>query len=274
MARLNIEGQFWLDVMKLIAKMGDQDRAIGQALRFLRFAQEKHKNGEPMTLEEFTDQGFSDDLIGVFAKHSQAEPKHVQAKGFEKHFGWLDAKKAAGKRGGEASAKRQRDENGHFLPKQTPSKTKHSQPSSSFSSLSSLSKSPNAPHLGEVSIDTAKDVIPFEVRNPIGYFIGAYRKAFKERYPDGGDPDVRGKIQGQIKTLLKDYPIDRAVQMIQVYCQMDGHRDWFKTKGHDFGTFIENLNPIIIAMNKGSEAGKPSDLNWNEIFGREGTENV
>jgi hypothetical protein len=38
--------------------------------------------------------------------------------------------------------------------------------------------------------------------------------------------------------------------LIQTYCQMDD--GWFLTKGHDFGTFIENLTKVGLALDTGS----------------------
>jgi len=91
-------------------------------------------------------------------------------------------------------------------------------------------------------------------------FIGAYVKAFQARYGENVRPDLSGKVQGQIKTLLKTTPIERACQLIQVYLQMD--TPWFKTKGHDISTFISNLNPIGIALDTGEQQ---NGINWSKL---------
>lgn len=83
--------------------------------------------------------------------------------------------------------------------------------------------------------------------------VSAYVKAFQARY--GTRPVLPGKTQGQIKNLLRSIPVDRVVDMIQVYCQMD--TPWFVTKRHDITTFIENLNPVAVALDTGDAEIKP-----------------
>jgi hypothetical protein len=130
-ARLNIEDQFWLEVVSMIAKMGDEDRAIGNALRWFRFAQEKHKQGKLVSEEEFTNNRFHESLFPIFAKRIEGG---IQCIGAEKHFGWLALRSEAGSKGGKVSAQRPRDEKGRLLPvqansKQTPSETQQDQDS-------------------------------------------------------------------------------------------------------------------------------------------------
>lgn len=265
MARINIEESFWLDVMHLVAKLGDQDKAIGMALRFIRLAQQKHKKGLAITEAEFQENRFDTALIGVFA---EAKPSGIEAKGSEKHFAWLEQKIEAGKRGGLAKSESKIKHLKQNRPKRTEAKPSDTEPSYSSSySLSFLSlNTPNASHLGEI-VETT----PPEVSNPVGYFIGSYRKAFRARYPEA-NPDVRGKVQGQIKTLLKDYPLQKAIELIQVYCQMNGPNNRFKNNGHDFNTFMLNLNPIMIAMSQGAEGNRQKTI--AEILADEENENA
>ena len=89
---------------------------------------------------------------------------------------------------------------------------------------------------------------------PIQRLIGTYVQAYKARY--NARPDLRGKVRGQLKTLLQDYPIDTACDLVQVFLQMDGNRGWFKTKHHDIGTLLENLNSVLSALQTGQETGK------------------
>lgn len=164
MARLNIEDQFWTDILPLVAIKGDFEKAIGHAVYFIKVAQEHYKQGKSLTEEDFKNYGFSDALIPVFAKRTA---NGIEAKGSEKHFGWLEQKAESGRTGGRISAQRQRDKNGRLVKKesassnisgleennpsthqadskhsqadtkQTPSKTKHSQASISISISSS-----------------------------------------------------------------------------------------------------------------------------------------
>jgi hypothetical protein len=96
--------------------------------------------------------------------------------------------------------------------------------------------------------------------NNVQLFIATYIKAFQNRYGAQARPDVGGKVQGQIKTLLKDISIERACALAQVYLQMDNA--WFKTKGYDIGTFMQNINPISIALDTGSEQDQKVDFSW------------
>lgn len=97
-----------------------------------------------------------------------------------------------------------------------------------------------------------KDLQKTKTTNPeIGIFIGTYVKAFQGRYGSDKRPDIRGKVQGQIKSYLKDIPLLRACVLVQVYLQMED--SWFKTKYHDFTTFLENQNKIIVTMGDGKE---------------------
>jgi len=92
---------------------------------------------------------------------------------------------------------------------------------------------------------------PAEILNPVGYFIGAYRKAYQARYGEDAKPAITGQVTGQIKNLLADkgMSIDRACSLIQTYCQMSD--SWFLTKAHDFGTFTQNLSKVGLALDTG-----------------------
>lgn len=259
MARLNIEDQFWIDVMSLVAKFGDQDKAIGQAVRFLRFAQEMHRKGRSVTIEEFRRNGFDEALLGVFA---EAKPSGIEAKGSEKHFSWLNQKVEAGKRGGasKSPAKLANLKQGKYPPKKPQlailPEAKPSDPEASLSSSLSLSSNNLIPsELRQVAQPPAPD--------PRGIFLGKYREAFKARY--GIQPNIDNVVAKRVGDFLRGRPIDQAVQLIQAYCQMDGHRDFFKTRGHDFATFQANINPILIAIKNGFDPGKPKPIDWAEV---------
>jgi hypothetical protein len=153
MARLNIEDPFWLEVLNLVSEMGCQDKAIGNAVRFFRFAQQKYGQGQTITEQEFKRLGFSESLIGIFCERTESG---IQAIGADKHFGWLMSRAESGRLGGKASAQRQRDERGRLMAKNNqseepeevqantkqneanPSKLKQHQASYSFSSSKEL----------------------------------------------------------------------------------------------------------------------------------------
>lgn len=120
MARLNIEDQFWLEAMAVASQAGiNIDTFTGNALRFFRYAQEKHKRGSLISDEEFKALGFLEALIPVFARRVEGG---VQAGGADRFFGWLMDKKESGTLGGQKSVEgRQRDEKGRLMPKQDPS---------------------------------------------------------------------------------------------------------------------------------------------------------
>jgi hypothetical protein len=93
------------------------------------------------------------------------------------------------------------------------------------------------------------------------FFIATYVKAYQKRYGEKCRPDLGGKAQGVIKTLLKDTPIQRACELIQVYLQIDNK--WFITKAHDIVTFKENLNVIGNALDKGTDSVGGTD--WTQF---------
>lgn len=201
MARLNIEDSFWLEVTQLIAKTGDQDRAIGNALRFFRHAQEKHKHGLLVSEDEFRRLGFLDDLIPLFAERTEGG---IKAIGADKHFGWLAAKVESGRRGGKvgglAAAGRERDENGRLLSKANQSEPKQSQsetgsakpspsPSPSFSnSLSSvgctdviLTSVPNESVRQTIKIESAEEIRAVINEKTMATFAKLYSPEYVDR---------------------------------------------------------------------------------------------
>lgn len=148
MARLNIEDSFWLESIQLVASVGDQDKAIGNAVRFFRHAQERHKQGELITEDEFKRLGFLENLIPLFAERVDGG---IRAVGAEKHFNWLLTKSEAGHIGGRVSAQRQRDERGRLISKQEPSKSQAQPSSPSTAKHSQASPSPS-PSISNSSI--------------------------------------------------------------------------------------------------------------------------
>lgn len=89
-------------------------------------------------------------------------------------------------------------------------------------------------------------------------FISEYRKSFKKRFPKS-DPIVDGKTLGLINNFLKHMEIEKACLLIQAYFQIED--EWFRKKGYDFVTFVNNLQKIANAFSSGSPTGEctPAD---------------
>lgn len=118
MARINIEDQFWLDICEVAVKIGNQDIAIGMAVRFFRYSQEKHKAGEILSESEFSER-FDEALIPTFARRVAGG---IQAVGAEKHFDWLNQKIEAGRKGGRSTSDVKLANLKQYRPKRTEAK--------------------------------------------------------------------------------------------------------------------------------------------------------
>lgn len=235
MARLNIEDDFFLEIGAVVAKIGDQDKAIGNAVRFLRHAQEKHKKGKLITEDEFKDKGFLDALIPTFAKRT---PSGIQAVGANKHFGWLQQKKEAGAAGGKKSATRKRDKKGRLLKSEAKSdeniqaNSKHSQPSSSSSSSSSISNSPSFLNPAD------------STKNPVSFYCELWKSKYNAR------PVITGKEAGIISQLTKDLGEKRVCELIDGYFRHPSV--FFADRRHDLGTFRLRLGDVSHFIDTGA----------------------
>lgn len=111
-----------------------------------------------------------------------------------------------------------------------------------------------------------------QIGGEVHQLIGGYIDAFRLRYGKNARPDVGGRVQGQMKALLKDHPVPRLLALIQAFCQMDD--PWFVKKAHDFPTLYENLGKVQTALRNGT--GRAEDVRyWEKVFGGEhGTGNV
>jgi hypothetical protein len=100
MPRINIEDEFFIDAGRVGAKLGDYDRALGMALGWIKFGQDKFKAGKKITRQEFLNR-FSEALIPEFATF---KGDFVEVVGADKHFSWLLKKQEAGAAGGSVSS--------------------------------------------------------------------------------------------------------------------------------------------------------------------------
>lgn len=265
MARITIESKFQGErpFQNLLIALGDRHKALGVVADFWAIAQNYwFPNHDLIPEEVFKSAGLPECLFDPTIGLAERRPEGIYAKGSGDAFAWLFECSSAGKRGAEV--KRLKKEGYLKGTLEVPDTSVVPFEASYLSSLKILSTEPkNQPSVGQEGKPLPRVRKGTLVENPVGYFIVCYKQAFKDRY--GTDPNIRGKVQGQIKSFLKDTPMERSIQMIQAYLQMDGPRGWFKTKGHDFGTFLENQNPILIALSKGSEASGDWTKFWADM---------
>lgn len=270
MARINFEDEIAIDhrFRHLVRKVGDEDKANGMLLRFWRIAQRYWGQGELVPKKVFE----LEELHSILeCDLAEERPDGIYAKGTEKRFQWYVQKCDASKKGVQARKNSNRD-------------TSAGQPADhSRSTESSAPVNPLVPTLAPVPVPTQNTkILLSEGRNrspltikpatpgparagpyPVNRFIAAYIQAFQANPEHGKDtrPHVGGKVQGLMRQLLKDYPIERLELLIQTYCQMTD--PWFKTKGWDFLTFHENIGKIGVALDKGRDS--PYRRTWRDI---------
>lgn len=108
MARINIEDQFWIEITAVTRQLkGDESRAVGDAVRLFRTAQQRAKQGRIVSDEDWRIGDFTDALIGIFAIKVDGGYEVVGAK---KHFGWLKERAEAGRKGGIKSGESRRSD--------------------------------------------------------------------------------------------------------------------------------------------------------------------
>lgn len=207
MARINIEDQFWKDIIEVAARMGDSDRAVGQALKLIQLGQERFKAGRPISVAEF-DAKFSRDLIPEFAR---IDGDRVIVAGAGKHFAWLRKKSEAGKIGGSSKSpkKTKNLKQNRNTPKQNRSKTetepKLTEASPSLSSSPSCSSSPS------ISVSNT-------TRTKAGAFIAGYKHRVFERWKF--KPNVEGKDAGICKRVAERLSFEEIELYLDAFFRM------------------------------------------------------
>ena len=235
MARLDIEEIFWIEIIGMAAKMGNQDQAIGNAIRFFRFAQQKHKAGLLVSEKEFEIEGFSEHLFPKFAQRMEGG---IQAVGAQKHFKWLDQKVSAGQSGGQKSAQRPRDAMGRLLPKskidpsELQAKPKHHQPS--YSSSTNTNTNTNTEYIAPA--------VAVAVENPVKFYCDAY----KARY--GHYPEIGGKQAGILQRFVKSHP-RRFKELLAGYLAMPD--SWAVQRSHPVELLETKVNEIVRFLETG-----------------------
>lgn len=135
MARINIEDQFWIEVAVVTKRLrGDESRAVGDAIRLFRIAQQRAKNKQIVTDQDWAIGEFTDALIGVFAFKVEGG---YEVAGSKKHFSWLEERVENGRKGGKASGKSRANKINN-LGEANASKGKQAEASPSLSSSPSM----------------------------------------------------------------------------------------------------------------------------------------
>lgn len=232
MARINIEDQFFLDVINVAAKMGNSDAAIGNAIRFFRYAQEKHKAGKTISEEEFEAQGFSEHLIPVFAKRTRSG---IEANGAKKHFAWLEQKIEAGKRGGRASAKARERKVGTSKPsnrKQLEAKPSDAEPS----------PSPSPSFSNSSSLEVTAGVAALEPAGPtaVSETWRAYEEEYQKRYRV--KPTRNAKVMSQVAQFCKRVPAAEAPSIVRYF--LSHPKSFYVQKLHEFGLCLADAESL------------------------------
>jgi hypothetical protein len=105
---------------------------------------------------------------------------------------------------------------------------------------------------------------------PVAYLIGKFIDAWRTRYPKTQKPDVGGRTQGLMRTLLTDgCSVTELEVLFQVYMQMNDRR--FTEQCHNFVAFRENLTNVRAAFGGGRE--NPSEEDFVAFLTRKENEN-
>jgi hypothetical protein len=270
-ARINIEDSLWKDerFQDLMIKTGNRHTAKGMLVELWALAQEYWFPDRKLIPLERIQRAGLDLVLEVGLAVQKAEG--IFAVGTEKAFDWLFQKQDAGKKGGIksgakralSSAKRAKAGAKH-PPSETNPLTLTLSPTLTLSSSSdSNSNSEESIGVPAVAATAPAIITKADQAQKANRFVGAYVKAYQTRFPDSRPEDLNdGKTRGQILSWVKDYPLERACQLIQVYFQMDAK--WFNTKGYDFLTFRNNLNKIGQALDSGKDPDG-NEVDWGSV---------
>jgi len=255
MARINIEDSLWKDerFQDLMIKVGSRHAAKGMVVELWTLAQEYWFPEKKLIPADKIKRAGLDAVVEVGL--AEVRESGIFAIGADTAFGWLFQRQDAGKKGGRPSKTGKRPKATAKRPKAAESGRQAGEsgenpltPSPSLPLFSSSSSGSTSDSEYNSVGDGAEAHPVVEIKNPVGFFIATYVKAYQKRYPEAR-PDLTGKIQGKVKTYVGEVPIERACEMIRMYCEMND--PWFLTKCHDFGTFIENLSKVGVALDGG-----------------------
>jgi hypothetical protein len=252
MARLSVDTKISSrqEFQDLLIKMGDRQKAKGICWELWELAQKYWFPDRKLIPENEITKANLEIVIEVGLAERRADG--IYAKGSEEQFAWLFQKQAAGQKKKKPRTKRVKSDDKHPLADDNGTKRDET---SLLPSTFSFLPSPSS-NLDSYSVGGESSIPPVaEIKNPVGFFIGRYVKAYQKRYgPKARPPLEDGKVQGQIKNFVKEFPLERACQLIEIYCGMGD--SWFLTKGHDFGTFRENLTKVGLKLDTGVQTDR------------------
>jgi hypothetical protein len=239
-ARINIEDEFWVEIMPLARKLKSEDVAIGQVMRFWRLIQEKHKHGKFLSEEDFRAHDFSEHLLDYFAVRSESG---VTARGASKHFSWLKERTEAGIIGGSrgteakktaAKNREQAKRQNHKQPQATTSKQQKAQPSysSSSSPSSSDSRSCRVANSPDESVDPPTIVSILNVLRT---------KLHNEVH--GVDPIKGAQVNGMLANFVKEVGEKEAPAVLELFYRKP--KSFYKTRGHDIKLLLADKAALL-----------------------------
>lgn len=245
MARINVEDCFWREIGSVVKVLQDEDKAIGQALRLWKLAQERSKQGRIISQEDWQINEFSDALIPVFARKVDGGFEVV---GATKHFGWLRNKQQKGSEAGKKSGAARSKKNKNLAEGKRRSPKVNAKVEPSFSPSFSSSPSRSGSHSDSLE-ETNTVAHPAVAEAPPPNIVAYYCDAWRFRYKAEKSPTISPKGAGQLHRLVKDFGFAKAQQLVRAYLSMPDK--FFVLKRHEIGLIANNLAAISHYMDSG-----------------------
>lgn len=131
MAGIDLDAQFFKDVSDVISVVGEPDKVLARAVRFIQLAQERYADGKIITVTEYHARGFLPEFIGIIAE--MVDENSIMATRAEEQFEWLRKRRKAAAAGGLANARRVNSDSSKLAgskkdPNQIPSSSSFSSP--------------------------------------------------------------------------------------------------------------------------------------------------
>ncbi len=259
MARINIEETLWSDprFMRLCVLLGDEMKAVGAIVLAWRTAQ-KHwcPDRQPIPRSDFTNAGLPLELVTSGLAETIGEG--IRLRGSDEHFSWWFQRQDAGRKGGQATAKRK-----PATAKRTPTERKQNVPSSSSSS--SLSSSSSDSNSGSISLNPSDEVDkrPSPASTELNRRIWeAYRQGYFQRYQV--EPVRNAKINANIADFGRRVG-EEAPEIVAFYLR---HNDSFYVRNtHSFGHCLSNAESLRTQWLKGKAITQNDVRNYEKDQG-------